>query len=69
MRKLILYIIESLGASADVEVLRGEITTFVIRVKPEDKPLVWGENGKVFQSIKTIVGAIAHKPVKLKLEV
>lgn len=69
MRKLILYIIESLGASAEVDVLRGETTTFVVRVKPEEKPLVWGENGKVFQSIKTIIGAIAHKPVKLKLEV
>ena len=72
MKKLILYIVQSLGARPEcinIRVERGEVTTFVVKVYPEDKSLVWGENGKVFQSIKTIISAAASLPVKLKLEV
>lgn len=64
MKKLILYIMQSLGIEANVEVVKSQNkTTFVLKVP--NKAFV---EGKVFQSIKTILHAVASQPIGLKLE-
>ncbi|MBR5012756.1 MAG: KH domain-containing protein [Clostridia bacterium] len=70
MKNLILYIVKNLVKSPEDVFVEsqenGNFTTFIVKVKEEDKGLLIGANGKTISIIKDIVRA---KDLSQKIEI
>ena len=70
MKNLILYIVKNLVKSPEDVFVEsqenGNFTTFIVKVKEEDKGLLIGANGKTISMLKDIVRA---KDLSQKIEI
>lgn len=70
MKNLILYIVKNLVKSPEDVFVEsqenGNFTTFIVKVKEEDKGLLIGANGKTISMLKDIVRA---KDISQKIEI
>ena len=70
MKNLILYIVKNLVKSPEDVFVEsqenGNFTTFIVKVKEEDKGLLIGANGKTISIIKDVVRA---KDLSQKIEI